>query len=295
MPEAQPPRNAIEQFSLENGAPLRTLLRLPEEDSFTAGPEGMLWLTQARGPRSECRTARSPPRSRTAARTKCCALTLSPASLRPCANSPSSMLVRNAQPSPNGQWLLMEAGGCTGSFESLHLLAINLKTGAEWTVGSEATACHDLRSAAWSENGSELVVPYGPSNLPAGTNQVPGAGGFEERCPESQPAGLAIVQAGASSEFTPNAQIEPSAGCSYESAVFDSEGILAVGRLQRRRASTESSQHPARPGLPRPADDRGEVVRRLPLEIGANPGTVESDPETGTILVTDDQSGEDEA
>ena len=154
----------------------------------------MLWLTVTSGPKSqceECKESAPVPDSCTNEVLRFDPLTGELATVR---TFPSSMLIQNAQPSPNGQWLLMEAGGCTGSYMSLHLLAINLETGAEWTVGSEATVCHDLRTPAWSENGSELVVPYGPSNLPAGTTEVPGAGGFEESCLEPQPAGLAIVQ-----------------------------------------------------------------------------------------------------
>ena len=152
---------------------------------------------------------------------------------------------------------LMEAGGCTGSYMSMHLLALNLETDAEWTVGSEATVCHDLRTPAWSENGSELVVPYGPSNLPAGTTEVPGAGGFDESCLEPQPAGLAIVQAGSSSQFSPSALIEPAAGCSYESAVFDSEGILAVEGCSEGSPAVPEALTLLWPGLSRSAHCHG--------------------------------------
>ena len=281
----------IEQFSLESGAPIRTLLSL-KNGGFVAGPEGMLWLTVASGPKAQCEKCKesgSVPDSCTSEVLRFDPLTGELATER---KFPSSTLIGDAQPSPNGQWLLMQAGGCTGSYMSMHLLAINLKTGAQWTVGSEATACHDLRNAAWSANSSELVVPYGPSNLPAGTTQVPDLGPEGESCLAPQPAGLAVVKAGTSSEFSPSALIEPTAGCSYESAVFDSEGILAV------EGCSEGS--PPFPYIPSPTSGQaylvqltttGEVVRKLPLATGSNPGIVASDPETGAILVTDDQAG----
>ncbi len=184
----------------------------------------------------------------------------------------------------------MRAGLCTGSYMSMHLLAINLKTGAEWTVGSEATACHDLRAPAWSANSSEwwcptdprICQPYHPGARPRGRGRILAP----------QPAGLAVVKAGSSSEFSPTALIEPASGCSYESAVFDSEGILAVEGC--------SEDSPPFPDIPSPISGQaylvqltatGEVVRQLPLALGSNPGTVTSDPETGKILVTDDQAG----
>jgi hypothetical protein len=283
--------NVIEQFSLENGAPLRTLLSL-KAGSFASGPEGMLWLTVTSGPKSQCEKCKESarvPDSCTSEVQRFDPLTGELATER---SFPSSMLIRAAEPSPNGQWLLMQVGGCTGSYMSMYLLAINLKTGAEWTVGAEATACHDLRDPAWSQNSSELVMPYGPSNLPPGTTQAPDHGAEGESCLAPQPAGLAVVKAGSSSEFSPSALIEPTAGCSYESAVFDSEGILAVEGC--------SEDSPPFPYMPSPTSGQaylvqltatGELVRQLPLALGSNPGIVTSDPETGTILVTDDQAG----
>ena len=95
------------------------------------------------------------------------------------------------------------------SYEST--VAINLKTGAQLTVGSNATSCQRLWNPTWSGNGSQLVVHYGSCESPLRTT-----------------GSLAIVRPGSSWQFSRNSPIKPSAGCGYGSAIFDSDGILAV-------------------------------------------------------------------
>lgn len=293
-PGAHPPRSAIEQLSLESGAPLRTLLWLPERlpfVTFAPGQEGMLWLTVHSGPKPQCEDCEESYRVPDSCRNEVLRFDPLTGELETEQTFPSSTTIRDAEPSPDGQWLLLKAESCTGSSESLHLLAINLKTGAQWTVGANATVCENLGTPAWSADSSELVVPYGPSTLPAGTTHAPGVEGFNQYCPESQPTGLAIVQAGTSSEFSTNALIEPKAGCSYESAAFDSEGIVAVeGCSEGTPPSRYTPNTRTGQAYLVQLTATGEVVHRLPLEIGANASAVQSDPETGTVLVTEDQS-----
>ena len=161
--------------------------------------------------------------------------------------------------------------------------------------GAKAGACHELGSAAWNESDSEVVVPFGPSNLPAGTTTVE-HGAFGEGCKEPQPAGLAVVKAGVSSEFSPSGLIAPAPACSYESAVFDSEGILAVEGCSEGAPTRRAPAGPFGSLLGQAylvqLTATGEVTRRLRLAIGASPAAVARDPETGTILVSDNQEGE---
>lgn len=201
---------------------------------------------------------------------------------------PSSVLLGGAQVSPDGQWLLATVGVCT-SYQNQHLLAINLVTGAEWTVGASATACHSLGAVSWNETGSELVVPFGPSNLPPGSTHGQRMIGGES-CLVHKPVGLAVVNTGSSSEFSEHALIEPASGCEYESAIFDSEGILAVEGCTEGAPHRQHFQPEPREGQAYllQLSESGEIVRRLPLAVGSEPGLVASDPETGTILVSDD-------
>ena len=104
-----------------------------------------------------------------------------------------------------------------------------------------------------------------------------------------QPAALrpAVVKAGSSSEFSPSALIEPSAGCSYRSAIFDGEGILAFESCSELGPHGEVVTEPAQGYLVQ-LNDTHEVVHRLPLETDGCPCSVASDPQTGTILVRHD-------
>ena len=189
---AHPPRTAIEQFSLSDAAPLRTLIWLTGHlagESFAPGPGGALWLTLTTGPRPKCPNCLESAAVPDSCTNRVARLDPVTGRLTTVRKFPSSMLIEEARPSPNGRWLLLHARGCTSSWLNAHLLAINLRTGVQWTVGSEATPCHDVGAAEWSEGSSELVVPFGPSKLPAGTTHVLHTFG-EEQCPSPQPSGL---------------------------------------------------------------------------------------------------------
>lgn len=150
-------KSVLEQFSLRNGTPLRTLLDLPERraggDSVALGSGGVAWLTISRGPR--LRSWDSP--GADPAPDSCSGelIRFDPANekLTTVRSFPESMFVLDAQPSPNGQTLAMLAGGCATSFFNRHLLAINVANGTQWTIGSKATPCHALSRPGWSKEG----------------------------------------------------------------------------------------------------------------------------------------------
>lgn len=284
---AHPPRRAIEQFSLSTGAPLRTLLWMPEDSEqagFAAGPEGSLWLTVSSGPKYECGRCEESSPVPDSCRGEVLRFDPTTGSLTTVRKFPSSLVIGGARPSPDGQWLLVQVAGCTNSYSNMHLLAINLVSGVEWTVGAQATACHELGGAAWNESGSELVFPFGASNLPAGTTEVPGAGGIGEHCVSPEPSALEIVNTGSSSEIPQSPLVEPTYGCSFRAAIFDSEGILAGEACSGVGPRGEAVSEPG-PDYLVQLSESGEVLRRLPLEEG-DCCHLSSDPQTGTIILS---------
>lgn len=284
----------LEQFSLENGAPLRRVLGLKggsevPEPSYAPGPESTIWLTLTSGPRRECRRCKESRHVPDSCSGEVLRFDPATGELTTERKFPSSMSIYGADVSPDGRWLLVKASECTNSFgnhsfENTHLLGINLESGAEWVVGAGAAACHELGSGAWNESGSEYVVPFGASSLPAGTTHGRLLVGGES-CPAPHPAALAVLNTGSSSEFSHSALIEPPSGCSYKSAAFDSEGILAFAACSVLNPQRENRREPRRDYLVQ-LNGSEQTVGRVALEIGECPCSLASDPLTGAILVT---------
>ena len=200
-------RSLFEQFSLRDGAPLRALLAIHlggghgyDVSGGVLGPKDTIWFTRTSGPRHTSRYRTKEPGALVpdSCTGEVLRVDLSTGKTTVVTRFSSSMLVSDAQPSPDGRWLLMLAGGCTDSYFNMHLLAVSLRNGSSWTIGSEATVCHELLTPRWSANGSEIVFPYGPSNVLPGTTGPGILGGRygEESCASSQPNSLAVVPRG---------------------------------------------------------------------------------------------------
>ena len=287
QPRAGKSRIVLEEFSLHDGRPLRTLeplASLPTEVSSPhPGSGGSVSLTVSTGPRYRNDTAGGDP-----APDSC---TSSVVSFDPTTGKtvtllafPRSTLVADGVPSPNGEWIAMHAGGCATSYFDQYLLVVDLRSGRRLTIGTDAAPCHALSSAAWSPDGSKLVFAYGPATAsPAGQQPPPGT------CTVPHPSGLAVVSATRSSQLTASQLIAPEAGCTYQSAAFDRRGIVGI----------EACSHGAPPQFPPGVylgdaylvqlDSHGRLLLRLSLKLGSNPGTVVTDPRTGLVLVTEDQ------
>ena len=158
QPRAGKSRIVLQAFSLHDGRPLRTLEPLPSRPADVSSPHmgsgASLWITVSTGPRYRNDTAGGDP-----APNSCTSRVVSfdPASGKTVTRLafPSSMLVTDGVPSPDGQRIVMRAGGCSTSFFNQYLLVDDLATGRRLTIGAAAAACHALSSAAWSPNGSQ--------------------------------------------------------------------------------------------------------------------------------------------
>lgn len=290
QPRAGKSRIVLETFSLQDGRPVRTLESLPSWPADVSSPhssDGSLWMTVSSGPRYRNDTAGGDP-----APSSCASRVVSfdPATSKTVTRLafPSSMLVTDDVPSPDGQRIVMRAGGCSTSYFNQYLLVDDLRTGRQVTIGAAAAACHALSSAAWSPDGSKLVFAYGPATS-GQENQPPGT------CAEPHPSGLAVVSATHSSQVTASQLIAPTPGCTYQSAAFDRRGIVGIEACTqgtpRQRGGVAPGVYLGDAYLVQ-LDSRGRLLLRLALKPGSNPGTVVADPRTGLVLVSEDQGQE---
>jgi hypothetical protein len=279
----------LEEFSLRGGRPLETLARLPGEPAQVSVPsaahDGTVWFSVSTGPRDRNDTAGGDP-----APNSCSGriVRFDPDSRESSTvlSFPSSVLVNNVFPSPNGRVLAMLAGDCSTSYFNEHVLLKDPSSGRRWTIGADAAVCHALSGVAWSRDGSQLVFAYGPPATSGAAGEPRddlGAG----LCTTPLAGEIAVVPADRTSQITQAELTAPSRGCSYESAAFDRRGIVAI----------EACNHGGPPGLDNYLGDAylvqlntsRHVVLRLTLKVSADGGTVASDPRTGLVLVTEDQ------
>ena len=77
-----------------------------------------------------------------------------------------NVLISGATPSPDGQRLVYTETACAGYFDS-YVRVTDLESGRSWTIGQQLPDCHLLTSPAWSANGRQLLMAYGPPSQPA--------------------------------------------------------------------------------------------------------------------------------
>lgn len=284
-------RNVVlEQFSLRGGRPLGALTKLPsgqaiEVSNAHLGPNGSVWLTISSGPGCEgpSGSGQCVPAAHSC-RSKVVRFDPKTHQTTTVLSFPSSELVRDAVPSPDGRMVAMLASGCANSFLDEHLLVRDLRSGRQWTIGADARRCHTLSEPAWDENGSELVFAYGASTL------TPGERGSVAACPPPQLSGLAVVTSARASRSTSWRLVTPDRGCSYESAAFDASGIAAVeGCSQGGRSGSGANTSSGYAYLVQ-LDHRRRLVEHLRLAHGYDGGAIATDPHTGAVLVSEYQS-----
>ncbi len=291
QPQAGSSKIVLEAFSLHDGRALRTLEALPRWPSEVSSPHpgsgGSVWITVNSGPRYRNDTAGGDPAPNSCTST---VFSFDPATGKTVTrlSFPRSALVSDGVPSPDGERIVMDAGGCTTAYFNQHLLVKDLRSGRAPTIGTDAANCHALSSAGWAADGSKLVFAYGPASAsPPG--QQPPAG----TCTVPHPSGLAVVSATRSSQLAAMALIAPTPGCTYQSAAFDRRGIVGI------EACAQGT--PRQPGGAVPGvylgdaylvqlDSRGRPLLRLALKLGSNRGTVVADAGTGLVLVSEDQA-----
>jgi hypothetical protein len=169
----------------------------------------------------------------------------------------------------------MRAAGCATSWFDYHIVVRDLRSGRQWSIGSDAVRCHELTLPAWSPDGSKLVFAYGPSTLPAGTKPS-----TSQTCETPQANRLVVVSATRASRSRSWKLIPADQDCSYQAAAFDPEGIAAVEGC----GSAPTFGHVYLLQL----NDRDRVIARLALEPGWEDGLMASE-RNGDVLVTEDQ------
>jgi hypothetical protein len=279
-------RTVLERFSLGNGQRLRALARLasglgvhvanPHADS-----RGDVWITVTSGPRCTNGTAGCGPAPNSCSGTS---VRFNPTTLatRTELTFPSSVLVTDALPSPNGRLVAMMTGGCARSFFNEHLVVRDLRSGRHWTIGADAAPCHALGDPAWSPDGSRLVFPYGPSVLSRHAH-VPGG-----TCEAARFSRLVVVPARRTSRTTAWKLISADHGCSYQAATFDRWGIAAIEGCVQGEPRGQYSVNGGNAYLVQ-LNARHHVIQRLKLARGYNEGEIANDPRTGTVLVSEYQ------
>jgi hypothetical protein len=279
-------KTVLEEFSLNNGQPLRALARIASGlGAHVADPHadsrGDVWLTFSSGPRCTSGIAGCGPAPKSCSGT---AVRFDPitGSTTTELTSPRSILVSDTLPSPNGRRVAMTAGGCATSFFNQHIVVRDLRSRRTWTIGADAAPCHALGDPAWNPDGSQLVFPYGPSVLSRHVRVTSGT------CEAARFSRLVVVPAERSSPTTAWTLMRADHGCSYQAATFDSWGIAAIEGCVQGEPRGQYSVNGGNAYLVQ-LNSRHHVILRLKLARGFNQGDIDNDPRTGTVLVSEYQ------
>lgn len=222
----------LEQFSRRTGAPLASLLRVPSNSAEVGRPyigsRERVWLTEDYGPRYRKPALEGGDPAPDSCGSRIVVFNARTGALKRILSLPSALLIGEGSPSPNGKRVAIPAVGCARSFGERHQLLVNLHTGRRSTIGSDAIPCHTLLSAQWSSDGSKVLFPFGPSRLSKNSKKIRNGHYIEPGCRFSLPNDLAIVASRGATEIKASDLIKPQPGCTFESAVFDREGIAAM-------------------------------------------------------------------
>jgi len=282
-------RTVLERFSLVDGRRLGALARLPAGPGVQASdphavPGGPVWLTISTGPkyRSSVAGGDPAPDSCSGRVERFDALSGKSTTVL---KVPSSLLITDALPSPNGRLVVMVGGGCATSFFNQHLIVEDLTTRKQWTIGADITPCHALPDAAWSANGSQLVFPYGPSTLSQHTHFVP-----HGTCESPRFSRLAVVPSSHTSPVRAWKLIKADRNCSYMSATFDRRGIAAIEGCTTGAPAGQGGDPTSGDAYLVQLNRHDRAVPRLLLSRGFDDGGIAANQKTGTVLVSEYQA-----
>jgi hypothetical protein len=279
-------KTVLEQFSIKDGDPFGALASVVTgSGAHVAHPHvdtrGDVWLTFSSGPRCTSGIAGCGPAPNSCSGT---AVRFDPTtgSTTTELTFPSSILVSDTLPSPDGRLVAMTTGGCATSFFNEHVVVRDQRSGRQWTIGADAAPCHALGDPAWNPSGSQLVFPYGPSVLSRHAHVTGGT------CQAPRFSRLVVVPAGRSSQTAAWKLIPAHHGCSYQAATFDRWGIAAIEGCVQGEPSGQYSVNGGNAYLVQ-LNARHHVMLRLKLARGYNEGDIANDPRTGTVLVSEYQ------
>ena len=180
---------------------------------------GDLWITYSKGPAYGSDVAGGDPRLDT------CANEIDEAHagagrVTVVLRTGSNVLISGARPSLDGTRLVYTESACTGYYDA-HLRVIDLGSGRSWTIGQSVPRCHLLTSPAWSANGRDLLVGYGP---PGQT----GYSGPQGTCPVWSAGRLVQLDALTGQPGVAGTTVQADPGCQITSVAGIGRGMLAI-------------------------------------------------------------------
>jgi hypothetical protein len=187
--------------------------------------------------------------------------------VRPLFTVSGAWRVDDAVPSPDGRSVALVESGCSG--DATRLEVRTLATGLSHLVTGQLSQCSLESDVAWSPTSSKLVFAYGnPRNL------------------DALPAGCALATAAAGRVSRPAswALIRLRSTCGFDSAAFDSTGIVAIVGCSDDDGGTNSTL--------RQYDGRGRVLNHRALDSFDPPQyglatQLESDSAVHDVLVSE--------
>jgi hypothetical protein len=132
-----------------------------------------------------------------------------------------NVLISGVRPSPDGTRLVYTESACAAYYDA-YLRVTDLGSGRSWTMGQSLPRCHLLTSPAWSPDGRELLVGYGPSGQA-------GYGGPQGTCPAWSAGRLVQLDALAGQPRLAGTTVQADPGCQITSVAGGAGGgMLAI-------------------------------------------------------------------
>jgi hypothetical protein len=209
--------------------------------------------------------------------------TLSPGQtgLRPVFAVSGSEAISEVVPNPDGSEVAMMITPCVSLHGMTGLFIRDLKTGIMRAVARSANRCDAFGPAAWNRRGGEVVFPLERAD----GHPIPMAGGIG--CPDGRNY-LALAPAQTARGPGGLKLIDPDRECIFRAAAFDRIGIVAAegcdqGDPERGVGSYLGHAFVAQYSL------QGRLTARVPLRLGLEQAVVATEPNTGKVLITQDQ------
>jgi hypothetical protein len=189
--------------------------------------------------------------------------------------------IREVVPNPDGGEVAMMITPCVSLHGTTGLFVRDLKTGIIRAVARSANRCDAFGPAAWNRRGTEVVFPLERADGPPMTM----AGGIG--CPKGRNY-LALAPARTAPGPGGLKLIHSERGCIFRAAAFDQIGVVAAegcdqGDPERGVGGYLGHAFVAQYSL------QGRLTARVALRLGLEQAVVATEPNTGKVLITQDQ------